>query len=385
VRHYVGLDISLHSTSVCIVDEKGTVLREAQVDTDPKTIVKYLKAQSMRYHRIGLESMALAAWVCAGLARAGLPVICIEARHASKVLKANLNKTDRNDARGIADLMRVSIYRVVHIKTPEAQHGRALLTARKLLLIKLVDLESGISGILRAFGIKVGRAGKGKYETNIRSLAAKEKGLRALLDPLLRARAALRQEFERLELEVLKRVDADPICQRLQTAPGVGPITALTYRCVIDQPARFARSRTVGAHLGLTPKTRQSGEMDRRGRISRCGDRALRSALVTAAMVLLRPNTRRSSLQAWGWQLAQRVGKMKAIIAVARRLSIVLHRMWVDGVDFQRDGPVAQTPIRTGQLSAQSMHPPNLATLNDCADESARVAPSVDNSLVRSM
>ena len=236
MRHFVGLDVSLHLTNVCIVDSDGVVRFETKVPTDPKAIANCLRDQPMRFQRIGLEAGAQTAWLCQGLIEARLPAICIEARHASLVLRANLNKTDRNDARGIAELMRVSMYRPVHLKTPPAQALRALLTARKLLLSKVIDVELGIGGILRSYGLKVGPARKDAYEAQVRSLVHGQVTLRVIIEPLMKARSTLRKQFDRLEREVKQRAATDPICRRLMTAPGVGPITALTYRCVLDQP-----------------------------------------------------------------------------------------------------------------------------------------------------
>jgi transposase len=334
---YVGLDVSLEMTSVCILDGDGTVLRETKIASDPDDLAAYLKGEGHAYDRIGLEAWSLANWIYGGLAEAGLPVICIEAGHAHRILSARPNKTDRNDARGIAEAMRVGLYRVVHVKGVESARVRAFLATRKLLQTKAIDLEVSIGGILRAFGVKVRKVSAKRFDSYIRTLLAATPPLAALIEPVLRARRTLREEFDQLDRQAAIMADADPICRRLMTAPGIGPLVALTYRCVIGDPARFKHSRTVGAHLGLTPRVAQSGKMDWRGRITKRGDGGLRKLLFLSAHVMLRPMTRPSRLRAWGLALVERRGAAKARVAVARRLAVILHRMWMDGTDFRPD------------------------------------------------
>ena len=158
----------------------------------------------------------------------------------------------------------------------------------------------------------------------------------AVVIPLLAARSALRVQLAKLHKMLLDEVRADPVCRRLMTAPGVGSVAALTYRACVDNPARFGRSKCVGAHYGLTPRLYQSGETARIGRVSKCGDALMRAALYEAALVLLTGRRSRwSTLKAWGMGVAKRRGMQKAVGAVARKLAIVLHRMWRDGSDFR--------------------------------------------------
>ena len=338
----VGLDVSQRQTSVCIVDGTGGVLEEFTVPTDPEALGQALIDRRRRYARIGLESCGIADWLYEGLVDRGLPIICIESRHAHGVLKARVNKTDRNDARGIAEIMRAGLYRAVHVKSPPSRQVRAVLTARRLLRAKIVDLENGIAGLLSTSGRIVARSsGRRRYERQVLGLAEREPEVSDWIRPLLNARAALCAEFEALDKAVKVMALEDPVCRRLMTAPGVGPLVALTYRMVIDRPARFTCSRNVGAHLGLTPRTWQSGRVDRRGRISRCGDAQLRSALFIAATAVLNPRTGPSPLRTWGVSVVERRGRMKAKIAVARRLAVILHRMWVDGTDYEYGAAVA--------------------------------------------
>ncbi len=250
-------------------------------------------------------------------------------------LSAQVNKTDRNDARGIAQMMRVGLYKPVHVKTARSQEIRMLMTARKFLQAKIVDTENNLRGILRNFGLKVGLITRVRFDQRVRELLETTPHLTANILPLLEVRRVLREQYQCLHKEMERMAMEDDICCRLMTAPGVGPVVALTFRAGVDEPARFQRSRLVPAHFGLTPSRYQSGEIDRDRGISKCGDPTVRWALVEAAGVLLRFGRRMSPLKAWGQRLAKRRGIAKATVAVARRLAIVLHRMWVDGNDYR--------------------------------------------------
>ena len=332
---YAGLDISVKTTAICIVDGNGRVLLETTVDSSPDAIAERLRELDQPLERIGLEAGPLSQWIYTGLVDAGLAAICVETRHMHAALSARINKTDRNDARGIAQMMRVGLFKAVHVKTPASQHRRLLLTSRKLLQRKIYDIENDLRGSLRNFGLKVGVVGAVKFEGRIRELVADHPVVAAIIGPLLEARAVLRVQFTKLHRMLLALVRTDPICRRLMSAPGVGPIVALTFRTCVDNPARFSRSKCVGAHYGLTPRLYQSGEVARTGRISRCGDVMLRSSLYEAALVVLTRPGRWNPLKAWGIAVARRRGMQKAIVAVARKLAIVLHRMWRDDTDFR--------------------------------------------------
>lgn len=279
---------------------------------------------------------AIEKWLVSGLADAELPVICVETRHMKVVLKAlQTNKSDRNDARGIAQMMRVGLYKPVHVKTLESQERRMLLTCRKLLQGKLHDVENDLRGTLRNFGLKVGAVSSGKFEARIRELVEGYHQVAAIVEPVLAVRRVLREQFAVLHKMVLDQVRQDPVCRLFMTTPGVASVVALTYRATVDQPQRFAHSKAVGAHYGLAPRRFQSGEVDYDGRISKCGDEMLRTTLYEAAQVLLTRTKKWSWLKAWGLQVARRRGMRKAIVAVARRLAVILHRMWLDGTEFR--------------------------------------------------
>jgi transposase len=334
MEHYAGLDVSLKETSVCIVDRAGQVLREVKVATEPEAILAILADEAFTIERIGLEAGPLSQWLYSELAEAGLPVICVETRHMKAALSAQVNKSDRNDARGIAHMMRVGLYRPVHVKTLVSQKRRMLLTGRQLLQAKALDIESDLRGTLRNFGFKVGMVGTVKFEARIRELVADHSDLVAIVEPLLIARKVLREQLGVLHRQLLAAVRHDEVCRRLMTMPGVGPVVALTFRVTVDVPGRFTRSKAVGAIFGLTPRRHQSGEIDRTGGISKCGDAMMRTTLYQAAQVMLTRTNKWSWLKAWGMKIARRRGMKRAIVAVARRMAVIMHRMWVDGTEF---------------------------------------------------
>jgi transposase len=333
---FVGLDASKRTTKVCVVDEKGTILDEGSVESDPKAIAGFLRGKRRRYVRVGQEAWSLASWLYAGLARAGLPIVTIEAKHAHGILKEmHFNKTDKNDAHGIANLMRLGLFKAVHMKSIESRRIRALLTARNHLRAKVRDIENAIGAELLVFGQKLETGGRPTFERRVRAHLGKDEFLHSITEPLIRARAAILEEVAAFETRLRQVALDDPVCRRLMTAPYVGPQIALTFRSTIDMPERFTRSRSVGVHLGLTPRTYQSGQKEVRTRISRSGDRAARTALYLAAGNLIRVSSKPSWLKTWGRAIVARRGLSKAIVAVARRLAAVLHQMWTTETDFR--------------------------------------------------
>src|ERR1700749_2216648 len=339
--HFAGLDVSVKETSVCILDAAANILKEVKGPTEPQALLKVLGNPAHRFKRIGLEAGPLSQWLFSALAEAKLPVICVETRHMQAVLKAQINKTDRNDARGIAQMMRVGVYRPVHVKTLRSQKLRMLLTHRKLLQSKAIAIENDLRGTLRNFGLKVGMVGKVRFEARIQELVESIPELALLVEPLLIVRRVLREQIVILHRRLLAIVREDEVCRRLMTTPGVGPVVALTYRATVDVPARFRKSKSVGAVFGLTCAKYQSGEIDWSGRISRCGDEMMRVMLYEAAQSMLR-SKKWSWLKAWAMQIARRRGMKKAIVALARRLAVIMHRIWVDGTEFRwTRGPTA--------------------------------------------
>ncbi|MBB4189695.1 transposase [Sinorhizobium terangae] len=335
MKHYAGLDVAVKETAICIVDETGAICREGKVPSHPEDLVRALTDPAWALERIGLEAGPLSQWLFSGLAEAGLPVTCIETRHTKAFLKAQPNKSDRIDARGIAQMMRVNLFRPVHVKTLTSQKRLALLTARKLLQEKAIAIDNDIRGLLRNFGLKVGMVGAVKFAHRIRELTEDMPELAEILEPLLDARDKLRQHFGALHRKVLMLVRKDETCRRLMSIPGVGPVTSMAYTATIDIPQRFRNSKAVGPILGLTPVLHESGESRRIGRITLCGDGLLRSLLYESAQVLLTRATKWSWLKAWAMNVAKRRGARKAIVALARRLAVIMHRIWIDGTQFR--------------------------------------------------
>ena len=329
--HFAGLDVSVKETSVCIVDDTGRIVREVRVASEPDALLRVLGNLAYRFKRIGLEAGPLSQWLFSALADAELPVVCVETRHMRAVLKAQINKTDRNDARGMAQMMRAGLYRPVHVKTLRS----LLLTHRKLLQSKAISIDNDLRGTLRNFGLKVGMVGKVKFEARIQELVENIPDMALLVKPLIIVRRALREQIVILHRRLLAIVRDDEVCRRLMTVPGVGPVVALTYRATVDVPARFRNSKAVGALFGLTPSRYQSGEINRPGAISRCGDEMMRAMLYEAAHIMLVRLAKWSWLKAWAMKIARHRGMKKAIVALARRLAVIMHRIWVDGTEFR--------------------------------------------------
>ena len=264
----------------------------------------------------------------------GLPVICIDARHAKAALKMQINKTDRNDAVGIARIMQCGWYKEMHVKDLDSHAIKVLLVSRALLVKIKRDLENQVRGLLKNLGLIIGRAKMNVFSLRAAQLTEGRPELAAVVGPLLKARETIEQQIDRLDRNVMRLARNNSQARRLMTAPGVGPVTALCYLATIDDPTRFKRSSSVGAYIGLTTRRYASGEIDWTGRISKCGDKMLRSYLYEAANVLLTRVAKWSALKAWGIRLAKRSGLRKAKVAVARKLAVILHRMWIDGTEF---------------------------------------------------
>jgi transposase len=259
----------------------------------------------------------------------------LETRHVRDAFRAMPVKSDRNDARGIAQLMRLGWYRPVHCKSIAAQELRALLTGRKVLQSKLHDIENSVRGILRGFGLKVGPTTARSFAGRIRTLVSGQANLEMIAQALLAAHAVVLREFAGLDKRVRLMARGHAQARLLMTTPAVGPIVALTYACAIDDPARFKSSKQAGAHFGLTPKKYQSGETDYTGRISKIGDAAVREALYQAAHIMLvKPLKGCAELKSWAMRIARRAGMRKAKVALARKLAVIMHRMLADAQSF---------------------------------------------------
>lgn len=339
MKLFVGLDVSLEKTAICVISEHGKIVREAQAASEPESLTRWIKELDETIAAVGLEAGPLSQWLHRGLAEAGLDAVLMETRQVKGALKAMPIKTDRRDAEGIARLLHLGWFRPVHCKSVSAQEVRAVLAARKAIQQGMIALEMSLRGLLRNFGLKVGAISRGRFEARIRELAAGNPMLEAATEPMLRARAALRQELAGLERRVRQLAQDDPVCNRLMSMPGIGAVVALTFRSAVDDPARFTSSKNVGPWAGLTPSRNQSGERDVSGGITKAGDVNLRRALCQAATVMMHRG-RATWLRTWAAQVARRRGRRRAMVALARRIGVILHRMWRDATRFRIEPPV---------------------------------------------
>ena len=339
--HFAGIDVSLELSSVCVVDATGRIVREAKVVSEPEALIAWFGGLGLQVSRIGLEAGPLSQWLYAAMRKAGLAVELLETRHVRDAFKAMPVKTDRKDARGIAQLMRLGWFRPVHCKSLPAQETRALLTARKLLQSKRLDVEMSLRGVLRGFGLKVGPTTARSFPIRVRELVEGHPTLTAVAEALLAARDTLGAQLRALEKRLRDQAREDERIRLLMTTPGVGAIVALTFVAAVDDPGRFRSSKAVGAHFGLTPRRYQSGETDVTGRISKIGDGGVRTLLYEAANIILTRPVKGSVLKSWAARLAHRAGMRKAKVALARKLAVVLHRMLADGTPFAAERAAA--------------------------------------------
>jgi transposase len=337
MAQYVGLDVGLEWTSICVIDQDGAVVWRGRIATEVESLAAAVRTRAPEAALVGLETGALSTWLFHGLCQLGLPVVCLDARDAKAVLARQLNKTDANDAFGLAQLVRSGWYRAVAVKSLAAHRLQCLLRARLIAMRR--DLANHLRGPLKVFGLKLGRGRGQALVRRARELVAGDPTLEPLAESLLAVWDATGRQIAELDRRALALARHSAACQRLMTVPGVGAITALAFAATIDQPQRFARSSSVGAYLGLTPKRHQSGEVDYAGRISRWGDGALRGYLYEAAVALLTRHRGSSALKTWAQALIKRIGYKKACVALARKLAVTMHAIWRGATDFQPDRP----------------------------------------------
>jgi transposase len=334
-QQYVGLDVSLETTAVCVIDGQGAVVWRGKCALTPESITVTVQTYAPEAVRVGLETGQLSNWLTLNLRRRGLPVVCLDARHAKAALSLQINKTDANDALGLAQIVRTGWYREVAVKSMDAHTLKMLLVARSQLVSQRQTIANTIRGLLKTFGLVIARGAKGLFPIRVREQLAGNDVLAAIVEPLLTVWHALREQIAILDRQMLARAHADVAARHLMTIPGVGVVVALAYTAVIDDPARFRRSASVGAYLGLTPRRYQSGEVDHGVHISKCGDGLLRAYLFEAATVLLSRDLRTSTLKTWGLALAKRIGMRRAKVAVARKLAVIMHRVWSDRSEYR--------------------------------------------------
>ena len=335
--YYVGLDVSLRSVAVCVIDEDGRTVFERSFACDIDAISGCLSDLPADDLRIGFEAGAMSQYLFFGLTAAGFNVVCMEARQVNAALSAMRNKTDKTDARGIANVLRSGWFNPVHMKSREAHTVRALLSSRKTVQRKCIDLANEIRGLFRIFGVRLPpRIDQASFDARVRPIIEADPDLSHALLPLLDARAVLFSAYKELDRRVKRLASHDETYLRFMGIPGFGPIAALTFMAAVDDPKRFSSSRTVAAHFGLTPRRYQSGEMDNPRRISKAGDADVRSALYAAANAMMMRSVASSEIKSWGLRLMRRKGRRRAVVAVARKLAVVMHRMWVDNTEFRK-------------------------------------------------
>jgi len=333
---YAGLDVSDKTTHVCVVDAEGAVLRREVLASDPEIIGKWLGRYCPDLVRVVMETGPLSAFLYHGMAARDLPIECICARHAKGVLSARVNKSDVHDAEGIAQMARTGWFKRIHMKDTATHFDRAAIRIRAQLITARTSMINQLRGLLKLFGFRLGSArAAGKRAERLVALYAQRPDLEALFAPLIASMEAIEAQLRASTHTLELRAASDPVCMRLMTVPGVGPITALTYTMSIEDPRRFARGEDVGAYAGLVPRRNQSGERDTQGHISKAGDPMLRRALYEAANIILSRVKQPFALQHWGRKMAEAKGPKRARVAVARKLAILLHSLWLNETEFR--------------------------------------------------
>ncbi|MEM8820376.1 MAG: IS110 family transposase [Pseudomonadota bacterium] len=337
MKRYVGLDVSQDQTAICVLNEDGSIFFEGSSPTEPDQILTTI-AGFGPIEKIVHESGPLSIWLTRELKERGAPVVCIDAQAAHKARSARMNKSDRSDAEALAQLARTGWYREVHVKSEPSDRLRLLLSARDRLIRIRMDIEAQARGILKTFGIRLGpvRAGwsRRSFRDQLSEIVAGDPILEAVFASLIAVHETVCLQATELDAELQEIAKESPLARRLTTVPGVGPIVALTFIATIDDADRFRRVVDVGAYLRLTPRRHQSGETDWTGRISKRGDSAMRKLLYEAANILIQRVPRFSPLKAWAMKLAEKKGLKKATVAAARKIAVILTRLWRDGTTF---------------------------------------------------
>lgn len=335
MEQFIGLDVSLKETFIS-VREGGRRVWRGRCPSDPQLIAEAIRKRAPNSARVVFETGPLSVWFYHALTLEGLPAICIDARHAKAALDMARNKTDANDADGLAHLAEVGFYRVVRVKSFDSMLTRTLVAARNQLLKATVQMSNQIRGLMKTFGLLVPKGAGRVFEGNVRSLLVSNAGLEQIILPVLEAWRGMRARVAELSTQLVTSARASEQCQLLSSIPGVGAVTASSFVAAIEDPANFRKSRSVGAWIGLTTRRYQSGEVDYDGHISRRGDNHLRGLLYEAAVVILTRTTAESALRIWGLKLKEKVGFKRAAVAVARKLAVIMHSMLRTGELFDR-------------------------------------------------
>ena len=333
---FVGLDVSQAMTHLCVIGVDGKIVWQGKCISTPEDIAGTIRAKAPDVTRIGLESGPLSTWHWHALRAMGLPVVCLDARHAQATMSGQVNKTDKNDAHGLAQIVKAGWYREVGVKSLDSHAVRSMLGARAQLVGMRVEVTNQIRGILKTFGIVLSRRTGEPFERLVdQACGDSDTMINQTVRSMLQIYSCLKEQIRQLDRQLMSRARESAVCRQLMAIPGVGVLTALAFVTAVDDPAKFVKSRSVGAYFGLTPRCYQSGEIDQNRGISKCGDGLVRTYLFEAAGTLLTRVEKWSALRAWGLRLAKRSGLKKAKIAVARKLAVIMHRMWVDGASFR--------------------------------------------------
>ena len=335
MAHYAGLDVSDKETAIHVVDGSGKTVWRGKRPSEPDALVTALRRHAPELERVGLETGPLAPWLYHSLKELGLPVVCLDARHARTATALQRNKTDAHDAETLAQLVRTGWYREARVKGWAAHLIRRLVGARAQMVGISIDLSNQIRSTLKTFGLRASGGAGRAFEAKIHTALEGRPEVAGVIEPLLAAWRAVRDQIAVLDKRLIKTAEADATCRLLMTCPGVGVVVAASYAAAVEAPAHFPRSRSVGAYLGLTPRRHQSGEIDRNAGVSKRGDKLLRAYLFEAAAALLVRVQRGSALKAWGTGLVERLGFKRAAVAVARKIGVGLHAMWKTDKPFQ--------------------------------------------------
>lgn len=331
---YIGLDVSLKDTAVSI-RRGGKRIWRGKCASDPQLLAALIRKHAPAAKRVVFETGPLSVWFFHALTAEGVPAICIDARHAKAALDMAANKTDANDADGLAHLAEVGFYKEVRVKSFDSMLARTLVAARTRLVRICTELSNQIRGLMKTFGLIVPAVMGTRFEHKVGELLTGNAELAQIIRPLLEAWHAVRLRAAELGRKLLADARRSEACQLLMTIPGVGVVTATSFITAIEDPTNFKHSRSVGAWVGLTTRRYQSGEIDYDGHISRRGDSHLRGLLYEAATVLLTRSKSECDLRKWGLQLRERLGFKRAAVAVARKLAVIMHAMLSTGEPFR--------------------------------------------------
>jgi transposase len=335
MKHYVGLDVSMKKTSICIVNEQGKIVHESEVKTDPHDLADAIEKTGLTIALVGFESGSLSHYLSQGFKERALPAVCMDARKMNAILSVRVNKTDKNDARGIADALRAGMFSRVHERPIESINLGSVLAMRRCLVNQRTDTKNHIRGILKTYGIRLGSVGPMRFSKTVQKhIEGLDLLVCKMIQSMLELFDMLVQKVSQIDQDLLRIARQDKDARLLMTVPGIGEITALTYKTEIFDPSRFPNSRTVGAYLGMTPTQYSSGETTKQGRISKCGSSELRFLLTEAGLVLLTRSKKWSKLKAWGLKLMRKKGVKKASLALGRKLAVVMHRMLIEQKEF---------------------------------------------------